>query len=344
MKELHPYSPEERRKRLARLRARFGKAAIERAKREIKPLIVVKRVAIGLYDDGFIHAGNLAYLALLAIFPFIILAAAVARLFGLTEDTSRAVTTILGRLPPTVQNVLAGPIDEVLQGRSGGLLWFGAIVGLWTAASFIETIRDILRRAYGVEYSASFWQYRLAAMAFILGSVILLFIAFAATVLLSSVHQFVIAKLPFSEGLASTLGFYRIVPALTLFATFYFIFLALTPARYRTIECRKWPGALIATLWWLVTVELLPRVIGLFGGYELTYGSLAGVMVALLFFFVVGLGVVAGAELNAALVEPTGKALRGEHYEGPFEADLPVEELAPEEQLAAARRQGNKGE
>jgi len=76
MKELHPYSPEERRKRLARLRARFGKAAIERAKREIKPLIVAKRVAVGIYDDGFIHAGNLAYLALLALFPFMILAAA----------------------------------------------------------------------------------------------------------------------------------------------------------------------------------------------------------------------------------------------------------------------------
>ena len=344
MKELHSYSPEERRKATARLRARFGKAAIERAKREIKPLVVAKRVAVGLYDDGFIHAGNLAYLALLAIFPFLILAAAVARLFGLTEDTSRAVTTILSRLPPTVQNVLEGPIDEVLQGRSGGLLWFGAIVGLWTAASFIETIRDILRRAYGVKYSASFWQYRLAAMALILGSVVLLFGAFTVSVVLSSVHQFVIRELPFSEGLGSTLGLYRIAPALTLFATFYFIFLALTPARYRVIECRKWPGAFVATAWWLVTVEALPWVIGLFGGYELTYGSLAGVMVALLFFFVVGLGVVAGAELNAALVEPGGKALRGEHYEGPFEGELPIVEPAPEEQKAAVQRSQLKGD
>ena len=344
MKELHPQSPEERRKRLARLRARFGKAAIERAKREIRPLVVAKRVAIGLYDDGFIHAGNLAYLSLLALFPFMILAAAVARLFGLTEDTARAVNTILSRLPPDVRGVLALPIDEVLQGRSGTLLWFGAIVGLWTAASFIETIRDILRRAYGVKYSASFWQYRLAAMALILASVVLLFAAFAVTVILSSIHHFVVANLPFSEGLAGTLGFYRIAPALTLFATFYIIFLALTPARYRTIECRKWPGALIATIWWLVTFEALPWALGLFGGYELTYGSLAGVMVALLFFFVVGLGVVAGAELNAALVEPGGKALRGEHYEGPYEAELPVEELAPEEVLAAAARQETKGE
>src|SRR5688572_10118599 len=332
MKELHPYSPEERRKRLARLRARFGKAAIDRAKREIKPLIIAKRVGVGLYDDGFIHAGNLAYLSLLAIFPFLILAAAVARLFGLTEDTALAVATILGRLPPTVRAVLEGPIDEVLQGRSGGLLWFGAIVGLWTAASFIETIRDILRRAYGVRYSASFWQYRLAAMALILGSVILLMAAFALSVFLSTAHHFVVDLLPFSEGLGRRIGLYRIVPAVTLFATFYVIFLALTPSRYRTIECRKWPGAFVVTVWWLLTVELLPDVISFFGGYEATYGSLAGVMVALLFFFVIGLGVVAGAELNAALVEPGPKALRGEVYEGPYRDEVPVEEPAPEEE------------
>jgi membrane protein len=331
MKELHPQSPEERRKRMARLRARFGKDAIERAKKEIKPLIVAKRVGIGLYDDGFIHAGNLAYLSLLAMFPFFILAAAVARLFGRTEDTARTVQVILDRLPQSVHNVLASPIQEVLEGRSGALLWFGAIVGLWTAASFIETIRDILRRAYGVKYSASFWQYRLSSMLVIMGSVVLLLIAFGISVFLSSFHDFVVEAFPFSEGLGATLGFYRIFPALTLFATFYVIFLVLTPSRYRTIECRKWPGAFVVTVWWLVTVELLPKVLALFGGYELTYGSLGGVMVAMLFFFVIGLGVVAGAELNAALAEPGGKALRGEHYEGPYEAELPVEEPAPEE-------------
>src|SRR5918997_5912874 len=160
MNEFSPQSPEARRKRLARMEAAFGHDVVERLKPRHHAWEVLKRVSIGIYDDGFIHAGNLAYLALLALFPFMILAAAVARFFGLTEDTQLAVATILGRLPPTVRGVLEGPIDEVLQGRSGALLWFGAAVGLWTAASFIETIRDILRRAYGVQYSASFWQYR----------------------------------------------------------------------------------------------------------------------------------------------------------------------------------------
>ena len=67
------------------------------------------------------------------------------------------------------------------------------------------------------------------------------------------------------------------------------------------------------------------------GGYELTYGSLGGVMVVLLFFFVIGLGVVTGAELNAALADAGDTALKGEHYEGPHRDELTVEEPAPDD-------------
>ena len=119
------------------------------------------------------------------------------------------------------------------------------------------------------------------------------------------------AGCPCREDVADALGIYRVVPAVTLFVTFYILFLALTPSRYRKIGCRKWPGALLITVWWLVTVELLPGAIGLLGGYDLTYGSLAGVMIALLFFFVIGLGVVMGAELNAALAEAGADGAKG---------------------------------
>jgi membrane protein len=123
------------------------------------------------------------------------------------------------------------------------------------------------------------------------------------------------------------------VPAVTLFFTFYVLFYALTPSRYRKHGCRKWPGALFITAWWLATVELLPTVLGLFGGYTRTYGSLAGVMIALIFFFVVGLGVVIGAELNAALAEGGATALKGELYTGPYTDELEVEEPQPGEDV-----------
>lgn len=333
MKDFSPQSPEERRKRLAAARAKFGQDVVDAIRPGSKPFEVVKRVAVGVYNDGFIHAGNLAYLALLALFPFLILAAAVAHLIGRNEDSQLAVASILSRLPANVASVLNAPIQEVLSARTGPLLWFGAIVGLWTAASFIETIRDILRRAYGIQFCAPFWSYRLGSIGLIVAAVLLLMTAFGATVALASVKYYVVAKLPMSSGLGTSLGFYRIVPGVTLFFTFYILFLALTPSRYRKMGCRKWPGALLVTLWWLVTVELLPSAIELLGGYDLTYGSLAGVMIALIFFFVIGLGVVMGCELNAALAETGGTALKGEIYSGPYSDELVVEEPEPGEDV-----------
>ena len=333
MRELSPQSPEARRKRLASMRAAFGTEVEEKLKPRLTTWEVVKRVAVGVYNDGFIHAGNLAYLSILALFPFFILAAAVAHLFGQSQDAQLTVVNVLRRLPPDVASTLRGPVNEVLTARTGPLLWFGAIVGLWTAASYVETIRDILRRAFGVKFCAPFWEYRLGSILLIIAAVLLLMTAFAASVALSSIHHVIVQWFPLAQGVASRLGIYRVVPAATLFFTFYALFFALTPARYRKRGCRKWPGALFITAWWLTTVEILPDALGLLGGYSLTYGSLAGVMIALIFFFVVGLGVVIGAELNAALAEGGATALKGEVYTGPYTDELDVEEPEPGEDV-----------
>jgi len=322
------------------MRAAFGTEVEEKLKPRVTLWEIAKRVAVGVYNDGFIHAGNLAYLSVLALFPFFILAAAVAHLLGQSQDAQLTVFNVLRRLPPNVADTLRGPIQEVLSARQGPLLWFGAIVGLWTAASYIETIRDILRRSYGVKFCAPFWEYRIGSILLILGAVLLLMIAFAASVILSSVHHVLVEWFPFAGGVVTSLGIYRLVPAATLFFTFYALFFALTPARYRKIGCRKWPGALFITAWWLATVELLPIVLGLFGGYSLTYGSLAGVMITLLFFFAVGLGVVIGAELNAALAESGATALKGEVYTGPYSDQLEVEEPQPGEDVEVVLETG----
>ena len=315
------------------MRAAFGTEVEEKLKPRLTAWEVVKRVAIGVYNDGFIHAGNLAYISLVALFPFFIVAAAVAHLLGQSQDAALTVTNILRRLPPDVAATLREPIQEVLTVRTGTLLWLGAIVGLWTATSFIETIRDILRRAYGVKYCSPFWNYRLGSMLVILGAVLLMMIAFAVSAVLTLAHQLVIRFFPLAQDVASTLGIYRLVPAATLFFTFYVLFFVLTPSRYRKRDCRKWPGALFITTWWLATGEILPSVLSLFGGYSRTYGSLAGVMISLIFFFVVGLGVVIGAELNAALAEGGATALKGEVYTGPYTDQLEVEEPQPGEDV-----------
>jgi membrane protein len=340
MRDVSPQSPEARRKRLASMRAAFGTEVEEKLKPKVTPWEVVKRVAIGVYNDGFIHAGNLAYLSILALFPFFILAAAIAKLLGRSEDGARTVAIILAELPPDVSTTLQNPIREVLTARTGPLLWFGALVGVWTAASFVETIRDILRRSYGVKFCSPFWEYRIGSIAFITASVVVLMFAFATSVALSSVQAAVERWFPLSKDVIGTVEFFRLIPAAALFITFYALFFVLTPARYRRQGCKKWPGALLITIWWLGTGEILPRVLGLVGGYSLTYGSLAGVMIALLFFFVIGLGVVTGAELNAALAESGATALKGEVYSGPYTDELEVEEPQPGEDVEAELETG----
>ncbi|WP_338501240.1 YihY/virulence factor BrkB family protein [Sphingomonas kaistensis] len=342
MQDVSPQSPEARRKRLAAIQARFGTQVVERVKPGTKPFEVAKRVAIGVYNDGFIHAGNIAYLSLLSMFPFFILAAAIAQLLGSSTGAQQIVAQVLSSLPPQIAAVVREPVAEVLTARQGPLLWFGALVGLWTASSFIETIRDILRRAYGVKYTKPFWEYRLISVALMLGLVLLLMIALATTVLLSSIEAFIVAKVPEFAEVEDTLTLLRIVPAAALYVTVYLIFVVLTPSRYRKRGCRKWPGAVLVTGWWIGTAVLLPKAISLAGGYDLTYGSLAGVMIALLFFFVVGLGVVMGAELNAGLAETEARALEGEHYTGPHAATLEVEAPEPGEKVTITPSQAEE--
>jgi len=270
---------------------------------------VVSRVAVGTFNEGFTYAGNLAYLSLVTLFPFFIVAAAVAQLFGRSAEGIRTLEAFLRTVPPGVADVLRQPVADVLEARTGNLLWFGAIVGLWTTAGFIETIRGILRAAYGVQSRTPFWRYRLGAIGMIIASVIITMAAFSFQVILTGVEQFIYKMLPWASDAQRLVSLTRIAPALALFGALYMLFYSLTPSKYRKSKCPKWPGALFTTLWWLAVTALLPTVLSTLGGYDLTYGSLAGVMIALIFFFLVGLGMVIGAELNAALADTPDKRL-----------------------------------
>lgn len=263
-------------------------------------------MVIGCFNDGFIHAGNLAYMSMLAIFPFFITGAAIFTAIGEPGERQAAITAIVNALPPVVGDVIEPVARNVVSQRNGWLLWFGGLIGLWTVSSLIETIRDILRRSYGTQPTRAFWLDRLFSAGIILGAVFLLMLSLTAQVALSAAQDFINTYLPqFDEGLRS-LGWSRIVTGLGVFAAIYLLFLALTPAAYRSKIYPKWPGAALVAGWWAAVTALLPPVLRSLFSYDAVYGSLAGMMIALFFFWLVGLGMVAGAELNAALAEPKG--------------------------------------
>ncbi|HMQ19784.1 MAG TPA: YhjD/YihY/BrkB family envelope integrity protein, partial [Sphingopyxis sp.] len=149
-----PHSPEARAERAKRLSLRArAQGVIERGRETLGPgtraFRILRRVVVGTYTDGFIHAGNLAYLALIALFPFFILMAAVLSLAGGSAGGERAIEAVFSTMPPAVANALSGPIREGMSARTGIFLWLGPLVAFWTAVSLTETVRDILRRAYG---------------------------------------------------------------------------------------------------------------------------------------------------------------------------------------------------
>ena len=298
-----PYSPESRRKRIAdNARAHINRQ-IDRIPPGSHMLEIAKRVAVGTYSDGFIHAGNLAYLSLMTLFPFFIVAAAVASVFGRSQDGLAAVGAFLETVPPGVADVIKQPIIDVLTARTGPLLWLGGIVGLWTVGSLIETIRDILRRAYGTKSTRPFWHYRLTAIGITLVSVFAVMFAFSLQVIITGIDQFLHQVLPFADEAIQIVTLTRVAPMLILCFALYYLYFSLTPSAYKDKRFPKLPGAIATAAWWYGVTMLLPPTLSLLGGYDRTYGSLAGVMITLIFFFLVGLGVVIGAELNAALAE-----------------------------------------
>jgi membrane protein len=271
---------------------------------------VLKRVVVGVYSEGFVHAGNFAYLSLVALFSFCIVAAAIAGALGQTESGIALIEAFFQTVPPGVADALRGPVESAMTARSGPLLWFGAAVGLWTTASLIETFRDVLHRAYGTEPHLYFWQYRLGSLGTVVFAVLLAMVAFSAQVLVTAIEELVYRYIPAAQNVAGYFAWGRILPFITLFAAIYIVFRSLTPRKYRPRIFPKWPGAALVSLWWLGCTAVLPWFLSSVSNYDLTYGSLAGVMVALIFFYLIGLGMVSGAQLNAALANAHENGLR----------------------------------
>ena len=307
-RQIQSLTPEDRRREARALRTSRAVAT----HKYYRSFEVARRVAAGTFNDGFLYAGNLAYLAMLAIFPFFITGAAIFAAVGESSERAASINAVLLAMPPVVAEVIEPVARNVIDARQGWLLWAGGLLGLWTVGSLIETIRDLLRRAYGTEPTQAFWRYRLASTGIIIASVIVLMLSLIAQVMIGTAQQVIEVYFPPLSDALGKLALARFVPGFGLFGSIYALFYVLTPGDYRKKRYPKWPGAVAVTLWWVGVTVALPQVLRSFFSYNLTYGSLAGIIITLLFFWLVGLGLVIGAQLNAALAEtPEEERLAG---------------------------------
>ena len=254
------------------------------------------------WRDGYIHAGNIAYLSIVTLFPLVILITTVTAAFGRTDAGQAAIDGLLRALPANIADLFAPVIQEVLEAHAGNLVFAGGLVALWTVTTFIETLRDIIHRAFETPRKHSFWEYRLYSMGATLITMLLVLVAFLSQVVLVVALKSVKHLLPYSVEIPAWVDLSQFLPPVIIFLSIWAIFKLLAPSGFR--RCAGWPGALVTTIAWIGGSLLIGPILSRFGDMSITYGALSGVMVAMLFFYAVGFALVLGAELNAALAKP----------------------------------------
>ncbi len=277
-------------------------------------------------DEGLVLAGHLAFIGLLSLFPFLIFLIALAGFLGQTEIGTEIVAILLENLPGSVASALEGPIIEVLQETRGGLLTVGIVGAVWTASTGLESLRAALNRAYAIPSPRRYLRRRLESVLIVLVASGIIVMGMSGVVLGRLLWEDMgrLFDLPALAAPLWTAGQYGLSATL-LFVAVTVLYWVL-PAR--RLELRSLvPGTVLVLLLWLVAGVLFSLYLEHFDRYALTYGSLGGVVIALVFFYILGAIFILGAEINAVIADSRsardGRTPRGGSDSGGAEPRTP---------------------
>ena len=250
---------------------------------------------------GIELAGNLAFTGVLALFPFLIFLVALAGLIGDADAAGRVIAWMFSFLPADVANVLAPVVSEVMKRPRGGLLTFGIIGTIWVASGGIEALRTALNRAYHATERRPFWLRRLQSIAFVFAGAVIMIVVSALIIVGGLVSDY-IGEVPVVPGLTQELwNVVRLgVGALLLGGALLGLHRWLPGCALPL--ARLLPGVLLTTVLWIAVASSFTLYLDNFGRYDVTYGSLGGAILTLFFFYVTALIFMAGAEINAVLI------------------------------------------
>jgi membrane protein len=288
-----------------------GLVARARALRALPPVSFVLRLLADVSaDDVSGLAAEMAYRFLFAFFPFLIFLTAVVGFISVAVGFTNLFTVVMGFItvlfPPDVQNVLGDWVSGVLLTHSTGLLTFGAAGALWGAAGGIGTFMKGLNRAYRVAESRPFWQTQALSLMWTAVMTVIMLVGVGLYTFGRAVGEMVAVNFGLGPGFLAAWDWIR-VPAVDLGLV---LALALMYRELPNVEV-SWrttlPGALLATVGWVVLTAGFSFYVGHFGSYDKTFGSLGAAVVLMVWMYLVGMILLLGGELNAAI--------RGRNYD-----------------------------
>lgn len=259
-----------------------------------------------LADNLLGRAAELGFYFLFALFPTLFCASS---LLGLA---ARSASSIYDKLlhylaiviPQAAMGTVLSTFNETTAAATSGKLTFGIVAALWSASVGFSAIQDSLNTVYKVSETRSYFRARLSAIGVTI--VLAILVTFTLASMLASdffarfarlhiYHQFLA-----TAAIAATrcLGW---LIALILISLFFAVIYYWAPDLKKS--CWRWltPGSAIGIVVWLLASICFRIYLHFFNNFSITYGSLGAVIILLTWFYITGLTLLLGAEVNSQI-------------------------------------------
>lgn len=254
-----------------------------------------------IFDNSVLPvASQLAYFLILSIFPFLMV------FLNILSKTSLVQKDILLNaiyyLPIESQEIITNFVKETISGSSQSLLSISIILGIWSSSSGIRSVIRGINNAYGEKENRSFFILTIMSVVFTIAILILLTLIFPTIIF----GEVISNKLFDLLGGANILNIVweklrLIIPILYMFLIFLLLY-RFSPSPKNNINLKKsLPGAIFSTLGWIIISKLFSYYVNNFGNFNVTYGSLVGIILLLIWLYISSIIILIGGEINASL-------------------------------------------
>lgn len=246
-------------------------------------------------DDYLGIAAQLAYFFLLSLFPLLIF---IVTLFPYLPITQDDLLGLVRDFAPSGTIELIETNLSQISDKNGALLSFGIIGTIWSASNGISSIMKVLNRSYGVEEGRSFVKARLMAIVLTFAMIVVIVVALILPVFGRLIGLFLFSQLELSDQFLTVWNalrwFVSSIIILLIFIGLYWL------APSKKFKCRHAvPGAVFSTIGWILTSYAFSFYVSNFGNYSATYGSIGAIIVLMIWFYISGIIIIFGGDLNA---------------------------------------------
>jgi len=275
-------------------------SATETPSRFAEPLSIAKAVMARLREHHMpIIAGSLSYYAFLAIFPAAIAAISIYGAVLDPADLTTQIEAISDALPQETADFISAQLTGLVESSSSGLEFtavIGILAALWSASAGTKALITGIDIAYDTPEDRSFLVLRGMSLGITVALILVIGVAAFAVTSLPGVLELV-----GGDGMTPFVKYVRWPAIVVMVIVGLGLLYKIAPNRSASKSPWVSIGALLATLLWLLATLGFSVYVNNLGSFGATYGALSGIIVLLLWFFMSGLIVLAGAELNAEL-------------------------------------------